>query len=235
MTCDIYTVKCKGPGLVIPNTFPITVIDNSDNSRTPCECYRDAYLTSNQHPPDFLVYIHDDVTIHDAEWLDQVISVFEEHPDCAVVGLGGATELGREGLYKRPYRITDMARGGYASNQTDWAVHGDLLSDVRRVAVVDAFFMAVRTDFIADIGGWPVGKLSHHCLDLWLACEAARTGKLTYAVPVSCTHHGGGTSTNRVYTEAKWLQGENVISDHQRPHVWLHENYRDVLPIKVRL
>jgi hypothetical protein len=52
-------------------------------------------------------------------------------------------------------------------------------------------------------------------------------------VGASCTHHGGGTSTKPEYAKAKWLAGGTMEEDHQAPHRWLYEEYRDVLPISV--
>jgi len=155
------------------------------------------------------------------------------NPQVAAVGLGGAIGLGHPDLYKRRYQLNDMARYGYVSNQTDWQTHGELSTGVTRVAVLDAFFMAVRVDFLKAVGGWPVDHLSHHCLDLWLACEAARYGKSIIQVGVSCTHHGGGTSTKPEYANAKWLQGGSLEKDHQFPHKFLYDQYRDVLPFAV--
>jgi hypothetical protein len=51
---------------------------------------------------------------------------------------------------------------------------------------------------------------------------------------VSCTHHGGGTSTKPSYAQAKWLQGGSLESDHQKPHEWLYREFSDVLPIEVK-
>lgn len=235
MTVEIASVLCGGPGLVLPDaTYPgetiIKAYDNRDNHTSPCDAYQGIFESSNS---EVICYIHDDVTIHDPDWLSQVMRPFDD-PSVAVVGLGGATALGSKDLYKRPYRLQDMARRGYTSNQTDWQTHGECLLSMRAVSVVDAFFMAIRTDFLRRCGGWPVDRLSHHCLDLWLACECARRGQRTVIVPVSVTHHGGGSSTKPAYANAAWLQGNSLESDHQLPHVWLYENYRDVLPICVK-
>jgi GT2 family glycosyltransferase len=183
--------------------------------------------------PDIIIYIHDDVTIHEENWFGAVMGLFE-NPNCVVVGLGGATSLGHPDLYKKPYKIERMARGGYCSNQTDAEVHGVRFTGEKRVAVLDAFLMAVRRDWLVSIGGWPVKHLTHHGLDLWVCLEAARAGKEVWMTGVSCTHHGGGTSTKTAYRDATWLQGGNRDADHALPHVWLYENYRDVLPLEVK-
>ncbi len=233
MTYEIATVLCghqkpDWPDKANWDRSRIISIDNSANESSPCECYQTAleWCTS-----DVLMYMHSDLTIHE-NWDDRVMALFD-NPKCVAVGLGGATALGHPDLYKKPYNIWNMARRGYASNQTDWGVHGSKETGVRRVVVLDAFFMAVRTGWLRSIGGWPVEHLTFHCMDLWLACMAARDKRETWMVGVSVTHHGGGTSTKDSYQHAKWLQGGDTIRDHQDPHVWLANEFRDVLPFHV--
>jgi hypothetical protein len=233
LTSRIITIKCGGSGLVIPKNviglaYRKTEVNNKSNVHTPCELFN---MSVKEAKEDIFIYTHDDVTIHDPDWYSMLTGAFDTEGHVVAVGFGGAAGLGNSDLYKRPYRMNDMARVGYASNQSDWQVHGELLPYPRRVAVLDAFVMAVRRSFLEEIGGWPEKHLTHHCLDLWLACEAARHNKQIWAVPVACTHHGGGTSTKGVYANAKWLQGGTLDSDHQEPHRWLYENYRDALPI----
>ena len=239
MSSEIISVLCGGLGPSWPEVARHSKctyhpIDNRDNHLTPCQAYQEG-LEKSDPDTKLLIYIHDDVTIHGPSnwhtlvWLD----AFLTSPDTVAVGFGGATSLGHPDLYKRPYRLEDMARGGYMSNQTDAEVHGAREKGFKQVVVLDAFFMAVRKDFLLSIGGWPVEHLSHHCLDLWLACEAARAGKQTWMAGIDCTHHGGGTSIKSIYANAKWLQGGTLDSDHQTPHRWLYETYRDVLPLSL--
>ncbi len=230
MTHDIVSVYCGGPELVIPTGESIRTFDNTDNKVSPCQVYQHLLDTC---ATDVILYIHSDVTIHAPEWRGKVMEVFETHPNCVAVGLGGATALGGWDMYRKPWNIWAMARRGYSSNQTDAEVHGGRFTGMRRVAVLDAFFMAIRTDWLRNLGGWPVEHLTHHCGDLWLACEAARGMKEIWMVGVECTHHGGGSSTGKGYAKAKWLQGGTMELDHQLPHRWLWETYRDVLPVEI--
>lgn len=250
MTYEVATVVCGGPGPKIPGGPRIRTFDNGDNKFTPCQAYHHILYTSTK---DVIIYVHDDVTIHDGGWVDQIMRVFEADSNVVAVGLGGALALGNHDLSRKPFNIWNMARRGYASNQTDAETHGERFTGVRRVAVLDAFVMAVRVDWlrlrrtpqyrhIADLpkvwnvvyeGGWPTARLTHHCLDTWLACEAARDGKEIWMVGANCTHHGGGSSTKPEYRNAGWLFGGTMEMDHQAPHIWIANEYRDVLPIEV--
>lgn len=223
---DIVSVRCGGNGAVVGH--PVREYDNRHNHVSPCEAYQRLLESSDS---EYWIVIHDDVEIHDGDWLARVVKCFVTNPECVVVGLGGATSLGRPDLYRKPYQITNMARGGYVSNQTDWQVHGGLETVCRQVVVCDAFLLAVRRQWLVNRGGWPVRHLSFHCLDLYLACLAARDLKQTYMVGAKVSHYGGGSSTKDSYRDATWLQGATRESDHQEPHRWLADEFKDVLPI----
>lgn len=233
VTSEIVSIKAKGPGFKAPKVGGYlceSFIHNKGNKLPPSVLLRNY---TDHCGSDVIMFVHDDVTIHSEDWHQQAMYKFLCAPNVGVVGFGGALGLGDPDLYKRPYDMQDMARVSYMSNQTDWHAHGQALYEPKRVAVLDAFFMAVRRDFLMAAGNWPT-ELTHHCLDLWLACEAARHKVETWIVPVSVTHHGGGTSTKKAYQDAKWVQGGSTEQDHIRPHRWIYNKYRDVLPLEVK-
>lgn len=205
----------------------VMTIGNLDNMYSPAQCYQMMLEATTAY---IFMFMHSDVVIHDDFWLPKVMGHFSDKQVVAV-GLGGATSLGNKDLYRKPYDIRNMARGGYASNQDDAEVHGERLDGYRQVAVLDAFFMAIRVGWLRNIGGWPTKHLTHHCLDLWLACEAARHHKKIMMEGCSCVHHGGARSCSEAYAKAAWLQGGTIDSDHAIPHRWIYEKYGDTLPI----
>lgn len=205
---------------------------NKDNSWSPCRCYQDTHELNVKFGYDVSCYLHDDLEIHEQGWLNRVLAEFED-PQVVCVGFGGAPQLGSTDLYKTAYQLPQLARFGYVSNQTDWQTHGGKLEGSKRVAVVEQFAMCMRVDWLQELGGWPVDHLTHHMLDGWVACEAARRKKKIMAVGINCTHHGGGTSVTEAYAKASWLQGGSMEEDHRRPHRWIFDSYKDVLPICV--
>jgi GT2 family glycosyltransferase len=201
---SIACAACEGPGPQLPTSDEyVHLFDNSKNEFTPCEVYQE--LLEDLTGADVIIYLHDDVAIYDPKWVITLLDVFTQHPNCIAVGFGGATGLGSWNLHRQPYALRNMARSRYASNQTDAEVHGERFTGERRVAVLDAFCMAVRRDYLLDVGGWPINHITHHCLDLWLACQAARDGREIWMTGVECNHYGGGSSTKGVYHGAKWL------------------------------
>ncbi len=214
---------------MLPGNHPVTLIDNTANLISPCQAYQNAL---DKTTADVIIYLHDDVTVYDPGWLERLTRPFGD-PQIVATGFGGATSLGRPDLYRKPYSIWNLARGGYASNATDAEVHGERFTGDRRVAVLEQFCMAVRVSWLRQRGGWPVEHCSHHMLDAFIACEAARDDKEVWQCSVECHHAGGTSSTLPKYREAKWLIGGSMEADHQAPHQWIFDCYADCLPITV--
>lgn len=223
-----YSVICGGPGPVLPGA-DVTLIDNRENLRSPRDCYQEALELCDA---DICIIMHDDVTVYAADWHDRMMDVFDQHPDCVAVGLGGATGLGTDDLYKKPYDIRQMARINYCSNATDAETHGKRFTGVKQVAVIEQFFVAVNAKWLRMVGGWPK-SLRHHMLDGWLACLAASLNKEIWMIGRDCHHAGGATSTKPTYRDAKWLNGVTLADDHREPHELIYQYFRHVLPIRI--
>jgi len=181
---------------------------------------------------DVIGYLHSDLYILEKAWDDRVLYEFE-NPRVAVVGFVGATGLAHEDIYKLPYDYTQLARSNVFSNLTDWEVHGAQETGARRVAVIDSCVVFARRELLRRCGGWPVATYpnSSHCSDLWLCCMAHRLGYHTRMVGVACLHRGGGKGqAGGQWLDARggdWLQ-------HQRAHELIYDDFRDVLPIRIR-
>lgn len=181
---------------------------------------------------DALVYVHDDVSIYDANWLERVGLELMD-PKVAIVGFGGATAIGVPDIYKVPYQIQQLIRTNYVSNQNGWEVHGSQEMGEKRVAVVDGYFMAIKGQFLREVGGWDWIQSNFHCYDLAMCLEAVRRGWEVRMVGVSCDHHGGGTSTKGEYITWCKEHATTPEEEHSKPHVWLYNEYRDILPLRI--
>lgn len=190
-------------------------------------------LWQKHQAEDLQVYMHDDVTIHDANWLERVALELMA-PRVAIVGFGGAEGIGVPDIYKTPYQIQQLIRLDYASNQKGWEVHGLRETGEHRVAVLDGFIMAFKGSFLREVGGWGWIQSNFHCYDTAMCLEAYRRGWEVRMVGVSCEHHGGGTSTKAEYIDFCKERGTTVEEDHLAPHRWLYNEYRDMLPLRVK-
>ncbi len=180
-----------------------------------------------------IAFSHDDVTIHEP-WAQAIAHEFHMDPKVAIVGLGGAKGIGVADIYKTPYQIQQLQRIEYRSNQTDYEIHGARETGACDVAVVDGFFMAVRTSFLDQIGGWKWFPHRFHMYDVALCLMAHRHGWKVRIVGVNCTHWGGGTSTTADYVQDCRDRGTSVEREHTEPHTWCYNEFRDMLPLRIK-
>jgi len=197
-----------------------------------CQMFKLMLDNNPAGPPDVIAYLHSDLFMHEKDWDRRVLAEFDDER-VAVVGVVGATGLAHEDIFKIPYHYTQLARCGVYSNLTDAEVHGERFTGERDVAVLDSCAIFVRSELLHRIGGWPVGRYpnSSHCSDLWISCMAHRHQERVRLVGISCTHRSGG----RGATGEEWLNargGDHKL--HQQAHVALYEDFRDVLPVRIR-
>jgi len=190
-------------------------------------------LYENNADEDIICYVHDDVTVYDPNWADRVRAEFDD-PKVAIVGFGGATGIGTDWIYRERYQIEQLQRINYASNQRDWETHGSYEAGSKDVAVVDGFFMAVRTSLLREIGGFKWFPYRFHCYDTALCVMAHRKGYKVRMVGVECQHHGGGTSTTPEYKKWCLENGTTMEREHEEPHRWMYEFFRDELPLRIK-
>ena len=195
-------------------------------------------LLADEADGDLLAFIHSDVTIHDEDWQEQVVAHFKSHEKCGLVGFGGALGLGTRDIYRTPYRLQQLARIEYYSNQDDWEVHGRHLMEARRVTMLDGFALIFRRADYENAGGWEAALslgLSFHMYDFWACCRVHELGREVWALPVSCAHHGGGVSVSKEYDQ--WLRSQGIDGDseiHRKAHEICYERFRNVLPWRLK-
>jgi hypothetical protein len=180
-----------------------------------------------------IAYLHDDAFISGDGWDVETTGVFEREPRCGLAGYSGALGLGLDRLYDRPYDITNLIRMTFISNLRQAEAHGRRVLSVERVAVNDGYSLIVRQTLLDQIGGWEWWPFPHHNYDTAIACQCARAGMHNYYIPVASDHLSGFTANN---TEGATLLrergGEAAI--HHASAKFLYDNFRDVLPLRVR-
>lgn len=182
---------------------------------------------------DIIAYQHDDLDIYEAGWDQRVIEKFEQFPNCAVVSFGGADALASDDLYKTPYQMGQLARSGFLSNLRSAERHGERTYIEQPIASFDSFSMICRMSFLDRIGGWAWYPYPCHNIDNSLACMARRHGMTSWLVPIDCEHHGGKTSTAAIYQDYAMAEFGGDRQVHADSHVWMYEEFRDVLPLRV--
>jgi len=186
--------------------------------------YQELYKQSKE---EVLVFAHDDVTMRERGWNERVLKEFEDER-VAVAGFGGAEWHGTDDLYKRPYQLSNLRRGGYGSNVDDAEQHGERFTGAKDVAVLDGFALIIRRSFLDRIGGWKIlidAGIDFIAYDYVICALARRYGYKIRLIGVRCHHIGGGTSVK---------MNVDRQAEYDRSHRWCYENLRDVLPCRIK-
>lgn len=221
---------------VAVETDYMSLVGGSEHNIGVVAALQNLYKMSFQLVPEgedcIIAYFHDDVLVQQADWHKVVEDAFLANPKLGLAGFHGAKWLGQPHIYKAPYELIQLARGGCISNMRDAEAHGLRETTHQRVACVDGFSMLCRRSFLDQIGGWTwfPKDLPHHIYDTSLACMAARHGWETWLLAIPCHHLGGRTAT-RVDFTADFGRSEGEI--HSAGHKWMYEEFRDVLPLRV--
>ncbi len=210
--------------------WPVVVDDNTVGEEagflTKCEKgWRETDAT-------IIGYLHSDLYMLERGWDQRILAEFDSD-EVGVVGVVGALGLGSPEIYKVPYIYTQLARSDVYSNLTDWEVHGQREVGSKKVAVVDSCAVFVRRSLLARCGGWPVDRYpnSSHCSDLWICLTAVRLDFSAWMVGIACQHRSGGKGQ----AGNQWLNdrgGDEQL--HRRAHEVLYQEFRDVLPVRVK-
>ncbi len=180
-----------------------------------------AFQTLYEHSTEpLLMYVHDDVMIHEKGWDTRVLKEFED-PAVGVVGFGGALGHGQPYLYQVPYHLPDLARQTFLSNMKNAEDHGGRFTGERDVAILDGFALFVRRSVLDKVGGWNP-KATYYMYTEWLCCEARRQGYKIRLVGVACEHLGGRSSGYILATD-----------NYEEAHKYFYENNRDMMPWRV--
>jgi hypothetical protein len=179
-----------------------------------------------------LGYCHDDVVVEERGWDRRMLAEFDD-PEVGLVGFAGGHGLGDLDIYKKPYRLIQLARRGMRSNMRDAEQHGQRFAGECDVASLDGFAMFVRRQLLMESGGrkhyqgWPLGTpIGYFMYDAWLSCEAKRQGWRTRLVGVACQHLNGKSTG---LGPQKLGQAE-----FEAAHRYIYDTCRDVLPLEVK-
>jgi len=199
------------------------ILDNAESGDTLMESYQKAFVESDA---DIIAYVHDDLVCLDPFWLQKVENEFSD-PSVGLVGFAGALGHGDPMMYTKPYQLSQLGRSSFRSNLKEAEKHGERFTGACDVAVLDGLALFVRREVLEKCGGWPQppSPIDYIAYDYWISCMTRRLGYRIRLAGVDCDHLGGkSTGLNPNLGDAKF----------QEAHWEIYDNFRDVLPYRVR-
>jgi GT2 family glycosyltransferase len=184
------------------------------------ESYQTAF---DESEADILLFIHDDLIMHDTLWNMRLLHEFKD-PKVGMVGFAGALGHGTDDLYTSPYKLSNMARQGFRSNMVDAEKHGERFSGACDVSVLDGMALAIRRSVLLDMGGFPLDSvIGYYMYSEHLCCMTRRLGYRIRLLGCYCEHLSGkSTGLN-----------PNLKLAFEAEHEFIWNEFRDVLPGRV--
>jgi hypothetical protein len=186
-------------------------------------------------PDDVLAILHDDFWVEELGWDKRVQGVFDRDPRCGLAGFGGSTALGGDEIYKKPYEVHQLGRRNFFSNMNGAEHHGKRVTEEMPIVFTDGQSMIFRKRLLDDMGGWSwwPDDCVHHAYDYAAACMARRHGYTAWLVPCAVHHENFQTASQPVYKDLADKYGGDAAV-HDRSHRFVYEEFRDVLPLRLR-
>lgn len=245
--CDLVVLGngCAVDPDMVPGPFRLIDADSvTENIGVPLALHRLWEMARKLYPSvpveqHVVAYMHDDVFIHEDGWNIRLARAFTDSVDVVLAGFCGSPGLGMDRIYVDEYQYWQLQRAENWCNLTNAESYGPRVTDEREVVFVDGMAMALRSSFLDKIGGWSwwPETFVHHSYDYALSCMVRRHGGRCRLVPVGCQHGteggGGGTAGLPIFRRlADQHGGEEAI--HRAGHRWVYDNFRDVLPLRLR-
>ncbi|MBT2291613.1 glycosyltransferase [Paenibacillus albidus] len=139
--------------LIIPDNFQIEVIPIRD-----AEGMADGYNRAmNQSNAKYKVYLHQDVFIINPNFINDVILLFSENPNLALIGVKGGAKMPPSGMWWEGAKLYGKTYESSRDNRMQLCVHNEVTSDYESVEAVDGLILITQYDLTwrADLmKGW---------------------------------------------------------------------------------
>lgn len=178
---------------------------------------------------DYIIYLHNDVLIHEKDWDKKIIRNLAEDDNIGVAGFYGAKGIGVPGIYSVPYQIHQLVRTENVSNciRMNAAVHGFRNirggKETEEVAVLDGFCLIVNMNLLKQTDGFDRNLPPHHMYDNDICLESIDRGFKNVVIAMDADHLGGRTDVGEDWTKPF---NKSKADIHAEAHPIFYEKWR---------
>jgi len=180
---------------------------------------------------DIVLFMHNDLMIYEKDFDTKLKKAFLNNDELGAVGAFGAKAIGSANIYKVPYEMSQLARGGNISNaRMDKNIHGfrNLRREFENVAVFDGMFMCFKRELLQKVDGFDPITQTFHNYDNLMCIKSLENGYENIVIPMDVDHLGGATTVKESWSE---VFGKTKQQVHEDAHPPLWEYGKGKLPI----
>lgn len=198
---------------------------------------------------DILVYIHNDVLLHERAWNERIEQAFHEDAQLGMAGLFGARGVhpdgGREGSMSH---MIGQEWGICECHRPAAMHHGELMVNIYPAAVFDGVGMFFRRSVLQDLADhsdlFEDWRAPHHFYDRIMSLKVLERGYHMCVIGIKFDHYSGATanhSNKYVAFGTKWLTDHGYVMNDigvDDSIYWIAEGqwrkeYANRLPVRV--
>lgn len=143
---------------------------------------------------DLIVFLHNDVLIHEYAWDERVQSVFDNDEDVALAGFFGSRAIDLYGA-----KIDTISNMKGLELGDDWSKHSSYFTGEAEVISLDSLSMIFRTEYLDKIKMDDLPP--HHWFDRIIAMRYHDTGYKVMVIGIAFDHSSVGKSTYTVHRD----------------------------------
>ena len=179
---------------------PYTVLRNEENVGVPAAIWQGAEFAHS----DVIVFIHNDVYIHEDNWDVRVRNEFDIKPKLGIAGFFGAPGVTQDGgRYMSMSNMLGLVGGSKGE------LHGLIIDGEHPASVLDGLSMIFRKSVMAELDISQIPQ--HHWYDRIIPLEIIARGYWCETIGIAFDHDSGRTAGKKQYSDSskKWLEENN--------------------------
>lgn len=168
---------------------------------------------------DIIGFIHNDVLLHEENWVQKVSDAFEGNPHLGLVGIFGALGVGNNGGRVRPQsNMLGLEWGKCECHPVAWQHHSEYIEHLAPATILDGVGMFFSRDAAQELirtdmfDSW---RAPHHFYDRIIPLKLIDKGFLVGTLPLGFDHWSGATAnSSEKYAETgkAWLESQNTYN-----------------------
>lgn len=167
---------------------------------------------------DIICFIHNDVLLHEENWVQRVIDAFTSVPKLGLAGIFGAVGVGDNGgRIRSQSKMLGLEWGKCECHEVAWQHHSEFMDGVSPAAILDGvgmFFSREAANSLLATDMFDDWRAPHHFYDRIIPLKLIDKGFKVATIGLGFDHWSGATANSSekyVLTSANWLVAQDKL------------------------
>jgi glycosyltransferase involved in cell wall biosynthesis len=165
---------------------------------------------------DIICFIHNDVLIHQEDWVNMVVHAFTTVPNLGLAGIFGAVGVGENGgRIRSQSQMLGLEWGACQCHSVAWQHHSEFMDGISPAAILDGvgmFFSRQAANNLMETDMFDSWRAPHHFYDRIIPLKLIDKGFKIATIGLGFDHWSGATANSSgkyITTGLNWLKENN--------------------------